>query len=102
MRREHGDLTIGDVGVPVNYTTNEDMTGMNIDFKFTKPSGAVIVRDASSIATTVATYNTASGDIDEAGEWWIDLLNADNPFHYVGEGPMNFKVRPTPETMARL
>ena len=99
-RRIDGHLTVGDIGVPIIASTDETLTGLNIDFKLTKPSGQVIIRDASSISLKTATYNTASGDIDEAGDWYIDLFNSTTGYHYIGGSGTHIYVRPKPEDMA--
>lgn len=100
MNKQRGDMTVGDVGVPITATADEDLTGKNIDFIFIKPSGETIRRDATSISTYTATYNTASGDIDEAGLWTVYLKYETNPYYYVGESGNTFYVRPKPEDMA--
>jgi hypothetical protein len=92
------DFTVGDTNVPIDYTTDEDMTGDNIDFIFIKPSGESIIRDASSISTYTARYIWASGDLDEDGVWQYCLRNVTNVFEYQGTG--SFTVRPKAEEMA--
>jgi len=77
-----GDFTVGDVGVSIPYTTDENMTGLDIDFIFIKPSGQAILRDATSISTTTATYTFVAGDLDEVGTWRGRLKNQDGPYEY--------------------
>lgn len=77
-----GDFTVGDVGVDIDYTTDENMAALDIVFIFIKPSGKTIVRDATSIATFTATYTWASDDLDEAGTWRGRLKNKNGPYEY--------------------
>jgi hypothetical protein len=79
---EKGDYTVGDVGVDITYETDENMTGLDIDFIFIKPSGQAIIRENTSISTTTATYTFAAGDLDEAGTWRGRLKNQDGPYEY--------------------
>jgi hypothetical protein len=95
MSISRGDYTVGDVGVPIYYDTDIDMTDIDIDFEFIKPSGNVIVRDSSSISTTRATYNFASGDLDEAGTWHCRLKEEDAGYYFVPEDEV-FEVAPKP------
>lgn len=99
MNIKRGDYTVGDVGVPITYTTDTDMTGIDVNFVFTKPSGETIVRDSSSISTVTATYNWASGDLDEAGTWRGRLYENDTGYYFVPEDEQ-FEVAPKPEDMA--
>jgi len=90
-----GDYTVGDVGVPINFDADIDMTGIDIDFEFIKPSGNVIVRDVSSISTTRAIYNWAAGDLDEAGTWRLRVREEDTGYYFVPEDEQ-FEVAPKP------
>jgi hypothetical protein len=101
MRIEQGELTVDDVGVSIVATTDETLTGLDIDFIFIKPSGESIRRDASSISGLTATYTTASGDIDEAGLWHVYLYNNTTGFYYNKESGNRMTVRPKPEDMAK-
>lgn len=100
MNKQRGDMTIGDIGVPITVTADEALTAKDIDFIFVKPSGETIRRDATSISGYTATYNTASGDIDEAGVWTIYIKYESNPYYYTNESGNTFRVRPRPEDMA--
>ena len=102
MRRIEGDLTVGDIGVNITGTVDESLVGKVIYFKFTKPSGEVLTKLATSTSGYTATYTTSSGDIDEDGTWYIDLYNATTGFHYVKGSGVVMKVRPRPEDMAVL
>ena len=77
-----GDFTVGDVGVSITYTTDENMAALDIVFIFVKPSGKTIVRDATGIVTFTATYTWATDDLDEAGTWRCRLKNKDGPYEY--------------------
>jgi hypothetical protein len=101
MRIESGELTVGDIGIPIVATTDETLTGLDIDFILIKPSGESIRRDASSISGLTATYNTASGDMDESGDWFVFLYNNTTGFYYNKESGNRMPVRPKPEDMAR-
>lgn len=100
MRIQIGDYTVGDINVPISCTTDEVLTGLNIDFEFLKPSGEIIVRDASSISSYTATYNWATGDLDEAGDWYAFCKNAGSGYYYTKESGHHFYVRPKPADMA--
>ena len=98
MRMQHGEFTVGDVGVSVVASTDETLTGLNIDFKFLKPSGETIIRDSTSISGQQVTYTWASGDLDEAGTWHCELYNATTGYTYKGTG--EFVVKDKIEDMA--
>lgn len=99
MRIERGDFTVGDVGVPVQLTADISLAGIDINFVFIKPSGTTIRRDSTTISGSVATYTWASGDLDEAGLWWMTLYESDTGYHF--KEYVQFKVRPKPEDMAK-
>lgn len=99
MRYIEGDLTVGDVGVPIELTANVSLTGKTVYFKLSKPSGAVIVRTAS-VSGYTATYTTIAGDIDEAGEWRIFAYESTTGYHFTKESGHLVRVRPKPEDMA--
>lgn len=101
MRIEHGVLTVGDIGIEITAELGETLTGLNIDFEFLKPDESTIMRDASSLSGTEATYETASGDIDQAGDWYIYVLNVTTGFYYNRESGHHIHVRPKPADMAR-
>ncbi len=101
MRYERGDATVGDVGIPVTAELGETLTGLNIDFVFTRPDGSSFTRDVSSVSGTVATYNTVSGDLDMSGDWRVYAKNANSPYHYIKESGHKFRVRPDPQDMAK-
>lgn len=98
MAYKDADFTIGDVGVSLVGTVNEDISSKNIDFLFTKPSGASLLKDATSVATYTATYTWASEELDEAGDWRVSLYEADNGFYY--QPSRIFTVGDKPEDMA--
>jgi len=100
MKREFADYTVGDVGNTISLTAPISMTGKNIDLIFTKPSGETILRDATSNTGYTATYTFASGDIDEAGIWHVDLRNVTDGYDIVIKAGSTFKVREKPEDMA--
>lgn len=100
MNIERGDMTVGDIGVSFIATADETLTDKNVDFIFLKPSGETIRRDATSISGYTATYNTVSGDIDEAGTWYVYLKYETAPYYYTKESGNRFYVRPRPEDMA--
>ncbi len=100
MKIERGDYTVGDVGVDITITADQDLTGRNVDFYFIKPTGGSIIKDATSISTFTATYTFASGDLDLAGDWAAYLYDATAGFFYNEDGANRFKVRPHPFTMA--
>ena len=97
---EHGDMTVGDVNVPVTLSADEVLTGKNVDFEFIKPSGKSIRRDATVTGTYTARYLTVSGDIDESGEWRVFAKDAGSGYYYTKESGNIFRVRPKPMTMA--
>jgi hypothetical protein len=99
MRIERGDFTVGDVGVAIELTADITLTGIDIDFVFIKPSGATITRDSTSISGSVAQYVWATGDLDEAGQWYADLYENDTGYFFTDY--VQFKVRPKPQDMAR-
>ena len=98
MAYKDADFIIGDVGVSINGTVNEDISSKSIYFVFTKPSGASIRRSATSLSTYTATYTWASGDLDESGDWHVTLYEDDNGFYY--KPSRIFTVGPKPEDMA--
>lgn len=98
MEIESGDMTVGDANVPLDFTTNEDMTGMSIYFKFGKPSGETFERAASSISTMTARYITVLDEFDEDGDWMVGLKNMTNNYEY--KDVKRMKVRPRFEDMA--
>lgn len=100
MSIERGDFTVGDIGVDIAITSNQDLTGRNIDFHFIKPGGATISRDATSINTYTATYTTIAGDLDLPGTWYVYLYDATTEFYYNEDGVNTFRVRPKPFVMA--
>lgn len=100
MKREYGDYTSGDVGVIITRTVSVSMTGKNIDFVFTKPSGETIIRDATSNTGYIATYTFASGDLDESGVWFADLRNVTDGYDIPIKSGSCFRVRPKPEDQA--
>lgn len=100
MRMQKGDYTVGDTNVNISCTVDEVLTGKNVDFEFVKPSGETIVRDATSISGYTATYTWASGDLDEAGDWYAFLKDAGSVFYYTKESGHHFYVRPKPADMA--
>lgn len=99
MKIQHGDLTVGDVGVDVTATADATLSG-NVDFVFIKPSGETITRDADSLSGQTATYATVAGDIDEAGVWYVFLYQADTGYFYIKESGNKFTVRDKPQDMA--
>ena len=82
MRIERGDMTVGDVGIPITVDLGEALAGLNIDLVFVKPDGSTFTRDVDSVSGTVATYATVSGDIDMSGIWTVYPLNATTGYHY--------------------
>ena len=99
LRNVGADMTEQDVGVSIEITTNENLTGYNLEFIFVKPSGATITRTATSISGYSASYVTASGDIDESGDYYVFLRNKDIGFEY-DPGNNKFRVRPKGEDQA--
>jgi hypothetical protein len=97
---QHGDFTVGDIGVSIVVTTDETLTGKNIDFKFVKPSRETILRDATSLSGQQATYTWASGDLDESGTWYVFLYNETDDYWYTKESGNAFVVRDKPDVMA--
>ena len=99
MRFKEGDLTVGDIGVTISAVADISLAGLNVTFKFIKPSGQAIVRSAV-VSGYTATYTTVSGDIDEPGTWRVYLYNATSGYHFTKESGNVFVVRPKPEEMA--
>ena len=100
MNIRHGDFTVGDVGVNIQITADIDLTGIDVDFIFVKPSGATITRDSTSISTYTATYTLASGDLDESGTWRVWLYEADTGYYFDADDNV-FVVAPKPEDQAQ-
>lgn len=98
MRIIEGDMTVGDVGIPIAITTDVTLTGKNIDMVLVKQSGNSIIRDAS-VSGTVATYTTIAGDIDEAGRWFAYLRNVTDGYDF--DRATTFTVKPKPEDMGK-
>lgn len=100
MRVETGDMTVGDIGITIQYTVDVTISGAssNIDFIFLKPSGETIRRDSTTTVAAVATYTTVAGDIDEAGDWYGWLYDEFTDFTFI---PIKnkFKVAPKPQDM---
>ena len=102
MRKQNGDMTKGDIGVPIIAVANETLTGKTIEFEFIKPSGATLRKPAESVSGRNANYHTVSGDLDESGEWQAYLYDAGEGRYYTNESGNEFIVRPLPSEMARL
>jgi len=100
MKYERGDFTVGDVGCSITITTDQDLTGRNVDFYFIKPTGGSIIKDSTSVSTYTATYTFASGDLDVAGDWYVYLYDATAGFFYNEDGTNRFRVKPKPFAMA--
>lgn len=100
MSVKPGKMTVGDENVRITYTVNETLSG-DIDFEFIKPDGSTIRRDATGISGASAYYDTAAGDIDQAGDWYVFLWNVTSGFRYIEDGANVIKVRPTPAAMGR-
>lgn len=100
MRIKAGDFTVGDIGVSVEITTDVDLTSVDADFVFIKPSGESIRRDATSVSTYTATYTWVAGDLDEAGEWRVWLYNETTDYFFKPSSNV-FTVTDDPEDMAR-
>jgi len=98
LRIESGSLTVGDVGATVAITTDETLTGKNIDILLIKPSGITLMAD-TTVSGTVATYTTASGEIDESGSHWAMLRNVTDGYWFSGKVPIH--VNPDPRDMAK-
>ena len=98
MRIADGQMTVGDVGVQIQITANETLTGIDVKMVLVKPSGATLTKD-TVIAGTVATYTTIAGDIDEDGMWRAYLYENDTGFYYRGHA--SWSVNPKPADMAK-
>ena len=99
LRNVGANMTVGDIGVTLQITTNEDMTGYDLEVIIVKPSGATITRSTTSISMQNAFYVTADGDIDEDGKHFIFLRNNTVGFEY-DPGNNTFMVRPRAEDQA--
>lgn len=100
MSVKPGKMTVGDENVRITYTVDEALSG-DIDFEILKPDGSLIRRDATGLDGASAYYDTATGDVDQAGEWFFFLRNVTSGFRYVEDGANSISVRPTPAEMGK-
>ena len=98
IRIESGSITIGDVGATIEITTDETLTGKNIDILLIKPSGATLLA-GTTVSGTVATYTSTSGQIDESGGYWAMLKNVTDSYWFSGK--VHVPVNPDPQDMAK-
>lgn len=98
MRIQVGEITVGDVGVTLSVATNDTaLSGKTLKLVLTSPTGET-KRFTGTVSSQAVSYTTASADdVDEAGEWLIDLYNETAGFHYLPQG--QFKVRRKPGDM---
>ena len=75
-----------DVGIQFRITVNEDGSAKNLSgfstlqLIFKKPSGSKLTKTASFLTDGtdgIITYTSASGDLDEDGNWFIQARIAD-------------------------
>lgn len=102
MRIKGADMTVGDAGIPITVTVDEDISAIpltSLEFVFVSPSGNTFTRNPASLTTYTATYNTFSTDIDEDGDWHLYFRNLATGFEY-NEGNNIFTVRKKAEDMA--
>ena len=103
MRKVGGaELTVGDIGITIDVTTNEVMSGKDIEVIVVKPSGATFRKNVTSISDDgyTASYSLVTGDVDEEGEYSVYLRNNEDGYEYK-VGANTFLVRPKAEDMAK-
>ena len=102
MRIKGADMTVGDAGIQISVTVDEDLTDIaltSLEFVFVSPSGNTFTRNPASKTTYTATYLTFANDIDEDGDWHLYFRNIATGFSY-NEGNNTFVVRKKAEDMA--
>uniref|UniRef100_A0A6M3K4I9 Uncharacterized protein n=1 Tax=viral metagenome TaxID=1070528 RepID=A0A6M3K4I9_9ZZZZ len=102
MKIKGADMTIGDAGVPISITVDEDLTDIeltSLEMVFVSPSGNTFTRTPAEKTTYTATYYTYTADIDEDGTWHVYFRNLATGFEY-NEGNNVFTVRKKAEDMA--
>lgn len=68
-------IFLGDYGTEIVLDTKQDLTSAtSVKIRYKKPSGNVGEWTATVTDTTKVKYTTASGDIDEAGTWEIQVV----------------------------
>lgn len=103
MKIKGADITVGDAGIQVTVTVDEDLTDYeltDLEFIFIKPTGGTFTKNPASKTQYTATYLTFSTDIDEEGEWYVYFRNLATGFEY-NEGNNSFLARPKAEDMAK-
>jgi len=102
MKIKGADMTVGDAGIQISVTVDEDLTDIeltSLEFVFVSPSGNTFTRNPASKTTYTATYLTFASDINEDGTWHMYFRNLATGFEY-NEGNNVFTVRKKAEDMA--
>lgn len=95
LRFQNPDLTVGDVGVALAILTNDAaLESRDLQFEFTKPSGSRLVVDDDSVSGMTTVYVTRPGDVDEVGDWKMDLYDKTSGMYYLPQ--VILRVRPSP------
>jgi hypothetical protein len=104
VRIKGASATIGDSGIQVIITVDEDLSDLTVDdleIIFIKPNGETITRTPYSLTAYTVTYITYTEDFDQSGTWYIYLRNTTTGFEF-NEGNNSFVVREKAEDMAML
>ena len=99
MKREIGDVTVGDV-FDIEWEVDETLTGKTLVLELYHEGGKGKKLTSPSISGTKATFTTTSSTIDVAGEWTMYMYDDTSDKYYTKESGNVFKARPKPATMA--
>lgn len=95
MRIQPGEMTIGDVGIRITIATNDaSLAGKTLILILTSPTGET-KEFTGTVSGQSVFYTTASADdIDEDGDWSIDLHNETTNFFYVPQARLTVRRKP--------
>lgn len=69
-----GKIYVGDTGTDIILDSGADISSATtLQIKYKKPSGDTGAWTATVQSTTKAVYTTQAGDLDESGEWRIQI-----------------------------
>lgn len=95
MRIQPGEMTIGDVGIRITIATNDaSLAGKTLILLLTSPAGATKEFTGTVSGQSVFYTTTSTDDIDEAGEWGVDLHNETTNFFYVPQARLTVRRKP--------
>lgn len=100
MKREHGDVTVGDV-FDIPWDVDETLTGKTLILELYHETGKGKKLTSPAISGTTATFTTTSSTIDTAGVWVHYMYDSTSGKYYIKESGNVFRARPKPAVMAR-